>query len=86
MIDRRRQVGTGKQATLLAHLDGDAAGIDRGQDLARQGIWNHTGGGSIEYQRGGIRGSQPIVQAVGPEIGDGGHIDQHLRDYHQRNG
>ena len=86
VVDRGRQVGAGEQPPLLAHLDGDRPRADAGQDLARQRIRHHPERRGIEHQRRGIGRGQPVVQPVGPEIGDRGHIDQHFRDHDQRNG
>ena len=86
VIDRRRQIGAGQQPALLPHLDGDRARADAVEDLPRQRIRNHARGRGIEHQRRGIRRRQPVVQPVHPEIGDRGHVDQHFRDHHQRNG
>ncbi len=86
MVDRRRQIGAGQQPALLAHLDGDRARTDTVEDFPRQRIRNHARGGGIQHQRRGIGRRQPVVQPVHPEIGDRGHIDQHFRDHHQRNG
>jgi hypothetical protein len=85
VVDRGRQISAGEQATLLAHLDRDRTGIDRGQDLTRQRIRHHAGGGRIQHQRGRVGRRQPIVQPVGPEIGKRRHIDQHFRNHDQRN-
>ena len=86
VVDRRRQIGAGQQPPLLAHLDGNGMRANAGEDLPRQRIRHHAGGGRIQHQRGGVRGRQPIVQPVHPEVGDRRHIDQQSRDHHQRNG
>ena len=86
MVDRRRQIGAGEQPALLAHLDGDRARADAGEDLPRQRIRHHARGRGVEHQRRGIGRRQPVVEPVHPEVGDRGHIDQDLRDHHQRNG
>ena len=44
MVDRRRQIGAGQQPALLAHLDGDRAGADAGEDLPRQRVRHHAEG------------------------------------------
>ena len=86
VIDRRRQIGAGEQPALLAHLDGDRARADAVEDLPRQRIRHHAERRGIEHQRGGVGRRQPVVEPVDPEIGDRGHVDQHSRDHHQRNG
>ena len=86
MIDLGRQVGAGQQAALLPHLDGDGARADAAEDLPGQRLRHHARGRGIQHQGGGIRRRQPVVQPVDPEVGDRGHVDQHFRDHHQRNG
>ena len=86
MVDRRRQIGARQQPALLAHLDGDRARADAVEDLPRQRIRHHARRRGIQHQRRGIRRRQPVVQPVHPEIRDRGHVDQHFRDHHQRNG
>ena len=86
MVDFRRQVGAGQQPALLAHLDGDRAGADAGEDLPRQRFRNHAGGRRIQHQRGGVGRGQAVVQPVDAEIGDRGHVDQDFGDHHQGNG
>ncbi len=86
VIDRRRQAGAGQKPALLPHLDRDRAGADGGQYLPRQRVRNHAQRRGIQHQRCGVRRRQPVVQPVHPEIGNGGHVDQHARDHDQRDG
>ena len=38
MIDRRRHIGDGEQAPLLAHLDGDGLGADAVENLLADSV------------------------------------------------
>ena len=83
-VDRRRQVGAGEQPALLSHLDGDRARADAGQDLPRQRIRHHAERRGIQHQGGGIGRREAVVQPVGPEIRDRGHVDHQDGDHHER--
>ncbi|MGY3287936.1 hypothetical protein ACVWWP_001003 [Bradyrhizobium sp. LM3.6] len=85
VLDGGRQIVAGEQTALLAHLDGDGAGIDAFQDLARQRIGNHAERSCIEYQRRRVGRRHAVVQPVDPEVGDGRHVEQDGRDHHQGN-
>jgi len=54
MVDRRRQIGAGKQPPLLAELDRNRPSPDAVEDLVRQRFRNHAGRCGVENQRRGI--------------------------------
>ena len=45
---------------------------------------HHAARRGVEHQRGGVRGREPVVQPVEPEVRDRRHIDQHFRDHHEQ--
>ena len=84
MVDRRRQVGAGQQATLLTHLDGNGTRTDAAEDLTRQRIRHHARRRGIQHERRGIRRRQTIIQPVHSEIGDRRHVDENFGDQDKR--
>ena len=40
----------------------------------------------VEHESGDLRRGEPVVQPVAAEIGDRGHVDQHLRHHHEQDG
>ena len=75
-----------EHAALVAHLDRQRARADALQDLLGEAFRHHAAGRGIEHQRGGVRGGEPVVQPVEPEIGDRRHIDQDFRQHHEQHG
>ena len=85
VMDRRRHVGDGEQAALVAHLHRDRLRADAVEHLPRQAVRHRCRSApALQHQRGGVRGGEPVVQPVQPEIGDRRHVDQHFRDHHEQ--
>ena len=86
LVDRRRQVGDGQQAALIAHLHRHRSGADAFEDLLGEALRHHAARRGIEHQRGGMRGGQPVVEPIEAEIGDRWNIDQDFRHHHEYDG
>ena len=86
LLDLRRHVGSGQQAALGAHLHRHGARADAFQDLLRQTLRHHAARRGVEHQRGGVRGGQPIVEPVEPEIGDRRDVNENFRHHHEQDG
>ena len=56
------------------------------EDLLGETFRHHAARRGIEHQRGGMRGGQPIVEPVEPEIGDRRHVNQNFRHHHEQDG
>ena len=56
------------------------------QDLLGETLRHHAARRGIEHQRGGVRGGEPVVEPVEPEIGDRRHVDQNFRHHHEQDG
>ena len=84
VMRHRRHVGQREQPALVAHLHRHGPGADAVEHAAGQRVGHHAARRRVQHQRRGVRGGEPVVEPVQPEVRDRRHIDQHFRDHHEQ--
>ena len=75
---------TASRRRCVSHLHGHRTRADAVEDLARELFGHHAARRGVEHQRRRMRGREPVVQPVHPEIRDRRHVDQHFRHHHEQ--